>query len=1010
MAGVKVNIDLENLEEQKTEVIKIFGELFTELKSLSEKNTLPVNMTGFTQLQQNVQQTTKDVAQLTKNVTALNTSLDVLSKTAKNLPKDPIPSKVPSSAPVKELTNAYTAMKQKITELKGEYAELVKTQEGGKNAPAAIAKLEEIAAAKKEFAGITKEIDNAGESGLAFGNVLKGVYNQVRILAYVIPGIGIAGIFNLAFQAIEQALEELNLFNESLEVEIKRQTDVNKGISESIDLHQRLYEIELDSFRISKENYEGDERDLENKKARGYDVLTIAKQEADVRAKERDDSQAILFSQHASIEAAIKDRDRLKAKIDETTAAYDKQKDLLDKLNDPKKLEELRRPVPGRGPAIPILPTKEQTQARLDFLKSELDKTNKLYDQAKAQTDKYFADNLAANEAYNNYVKILEEQQRALRISNAQKTMDGIVDVDEKTLHATRSTEEQLLAAVKEAYEARKVFITKENQEYQASIEHTDYEKGIHANETTTKLKELAIKEGEDLQKITDEFNERRLRAVTENAILESQAREKVYEETYQDETKSYEDRMTALKGYLNERKIQLFAQYTAEVALQSIRYTTPEEKKATEEKFDSGKQQLILTQAKAASEITASFISKSIRDLKEQNEQFYKTTDTEEEYTKALETLNDRFEKGAISAKRFKDSRDKLNESYTLATDIDKIKADEKAIANDQKKHDELTSQLNIGILNRLELQQEGKDKEADIQEHNNEQIRDGIKKNDDLILADKKKKADDEKKYQDDRNKLLLKDAEDNKVDWLKIEKALYEASTELLDAWLEHEIEAIERRKKAVDDMYDSEVEAIQRSTLAEKEKQAYEIQAKAQKEAYDRAAAKRERKLKHDEAIYDKALTAADIIFSTYKAFASDIGKPWKQVTDIILGAIALAKVAATPIPALKYGTEDWEGGRALVGEAGTELIKEPGKKPYVQSVPAIKFLPLHTEVIPTYDIPEISDKKDNSWQQTKYLAAAFLKSQKKIDNKVIVKNNINFGFEIYKSKIIYGRLK
>ncbi len=45
------------------------------------------------------------------------------------------------------------------------------------------------------------------------GKGLTGALGGLRSIAYILPGIGIAGIFNLAFEAISKAAEELDLFN-----------------------------------------------------------------------------------------------------------------------------------------------------------------------------------------------------------------------------------------------------------------------------------------------------------------------------------------------------------------------------------------------------------------------------------------------------------------------------------------------------------------------------------------------------------------------------------------------------------------------------------------------------------------------------------------------------------------------------------------------------------------------------------------------------------------------------
>lgn len=58
-----------------------------------------------------------------------------------------------------------------------------------------------------------------GQSQKNVGNYAGGIskaFGALRSLAYILPGIGIAGLFNLAFEAIGKAVQNLNLFNSKL--------------------------------------------------------------------------------------------------------------------------------------------------------------------------------------------------------------------------------------------------------------------------------------------------------------------------------------------------------------------------------------------------------------------------------------------------------------------------------------------------------------------------------------------------------------------------------------------------------------------------------------------------------------------------------------------------------------------------------------------------------------------------------------------------------------------------
>lgn len=63
-------------------------------------------------------------------------------------------------------------------------------------------------------AGIAIEKSSSGLK--SFGSGLSNVISPLRTLAYIVPGIGLAGIFNLAFEGIAAAASQLDIFNTKL--------------------------------------------------------------------------------------------------------------------------------------------------------------------------------------------------------------------------------------------------------------------------------------------------------------------------------------------------------------------------------------------------------------------------------------------------------------------------------------------------------------------------------------------------------------------------------------------------------------------------------------------------------------------------------------------------------------------------------------------------------------------------------------------------------------------------
>lgn len=70
---------------------------------------------------------------------------------------------------------------------------------------------------------------------------------------------------------------------------------------------------------------------------------------------------------------------------------------------------------------------------------------------------------------------------------------------------------------------------------------------------------------------------------------------------------------------------------------------------------------------------------------------------------------------------------------------------------------------------------------------------------------------------------------------------------------------------------------------------------------------------------------------------------------------VLGAVQIAAIASKPLPKFVHGVEDFEGGPAIVGEQGRELLITPSGNTYLTPDHATKMLiPSGSDVIPNYE--------------------------------------------------------
>ena len=103
----------------------------------------------------------------------------------------------------------------------------------------------DIAMANKSLKDLDAGLGNMQRNVGNYGSALSKVWGGIRQIAYILPGLGIAGIFNLAFEAISPLLEKMEIFNNKAnqmkETMSKLAKDAYENVSKEIVISQQLY-------------------------------------------------------------------------------------------------------------------------------------------------------------------------------------------------------------------------------------------------------------------------------------------------------------------------------------------------------------------------------------------------------------------------------------------------------------------------------------------------------------------------------------------------------------------------------------------------------------------------------------------------------------------------------------------------------------------------------------------------------------------------------------------------
>lgn len=195
-------------------------------------------------------------------------------------------------------------------------------------------------------------------------------------------------------------------------------------------------------------------------------------------------------------------------------------------------------------------------------------------------------------------------------------------------------------------------------------------------------------------------------------------------------------------------------------------------------------------------------------------------------------------------------------------------------------------------------------------------------------------------------------------------------------LMSTLYEGDIDRIEKEQDANEDAYNADIERIEAlaesGAISEEEAEARKRAAEDKTSKKNEELEKRKVELQQKQAKWDKAVQIAQTGIAT----ARGIMETW-QLGPILgaimagvvaaMGAVQVATIAATPIPAYKEGTKNGAhiGGLAIVGDGGKQEVVVYGGKPWITpDTPTLVDLPRGAEVYPDVDMFNWNDVGGN----------------------------------------------
>lgn len=857
-------------------------------------------------------------------------------------------------------------MVAELTLLQRAYARLSATEKSGAFGMAIKNEIDVLdPALKKAEEGIGKTGRQVGNYSNAITKSLSGAFGFLRQIAYILPGIGLAGLIGGIMEGVIALTKSMFDFGDSITRDTSRVGQLKENLAAfNAEVRQGTEDLE-DYFKYIDRIKEASTINL---KINDIDANPLAKLRNELNGLQFDVSNA--QTKYLELEEAFS----------KTAArAGDMQNAFLNGAS---------------SDAVQAFRT-----GTIEFLKeglSEADKilydgltqANAAYNKAGEQLANSFNTRNAAVQKVNEQIKTITketaDEQRQIERDSSIAIENIIKSKNDAVLSNERSTYKERLNAVKSNYAAEKAIInanekfvlsdpTKSNADKNEAIKRTevDLQKAqISSEQQQYKIKEEArLREAKaihDYQESILRDDEAFQRELVDNTIGSIETRQYALDSFTKDQLKSARNNFALQlqqsgfskkqadefiesgkyqiegKKITNDELLTLQRNYESEI-LGITRSSAQEQTNIVKEEIEKQKK----LRQESIDSIESSYSNKDLKSFDTYSDEIIALNKangsklmSEEVYQRKRKEIERRYQKQTLS-----DLIDRLEEELTIYDGSNQRLAGAQAkLFNDRDKLRKLeASKANQYLIERLE-------REIEVDQAEYESAKESVDKRIELLNKLKKAQGD----LSDTTNEGTDEDRQAN------TDKSLFELEatgqtaqglTDLSDTIHDKKIQQYEDQKKALEDRYNTEVDYINKVYANSIDKQA-RLDAAEKKYAQQRNqldAKEKEEQLK--KARFDKANSIFQIIIGTAAAIIRDLGNPFKIAFDATMGAIQLAIASAAPLPHYAKGTLNAKAGKALVGEAGRELGIEPSGRIILWEKPTITTLIAGTKIFP-----------------------------------------------------------
>ena len=188
------------------------------------------------------------------------------------------------------------------------------------------------------------------------------------------------------------------------------------------------------------------------------------------------------------------------------------------------------------------------------------------------------------------------------------------------------------------------------------------------------------------------------------------------------------------------------------------------------------------------------------------------------------------------------------------------------------------------------------------------------------------------------------------------LQVTSQFMNAANDLASAIFDAKIERIEAEQEANTEAGEAEQERIselvEKGVITEEEGEARKRAAEAATAKKNEELENKKQQIQHKQAVWNKANSVAQAGIATALAITKALPNLVLAGIAAAMGAVQVATIIATPIPAYAKGTDRHGGGPAIVGDGGVpELVVYGGRSWITPDTPTLVDIPAGAMVIP-----------------------------------------------------------